>query len=185
MSPAAAEAASLEAQARELAWSSVQGWLADPAVVDRLRDQNVAHQTLSPEQIQTLDQQWRGELKQDQAQRSLINRVLARPLSTFLRAKAEASDGLVRELFVMDAKGLLAGSSRITSDYWQGDEDKWIRPFREGAEVHLGEVTRDESTQTYLLQVSFPIIEPGATRPIGAVTVGINVEKLGKSAAVD
>jgi hypothetical protein len=177
---ATARADELDARARELSWGWLQGWIGSAAVVAPVQEQNTTQGRLSDEEILALDQQWRAELKLEPAQRTLINRVLATPLSTYLRERAEASDGLVREVFVMDARALLVGTNRITSDYWQGDEDKWARVMRDGGDVHVESVARDESTQTYLMHVSYPIVAPGSSRRIGAVCVGVNVERLKK-----
>jgi hypothetical protein len=167
-------------QARELAWGAIQAWVASPAVTERVREQNAAHRALGEREILDLDEQWRSELKLDPGQRALINRVLGRPLSALLRERADGTQGLVRELFVMDSRGLLVGTSRITSDYWQGDEDKWLSVFRRGEPAHVGEIARDESTQTYLVHVSFPIAAAGSAQPIGAITVGLNAERLAR-----
>jgi len=43
-------------------------------------------------------------------------------------------------------------------------------------EIHFGDVEFDESSQTYLSQVSAPIMHEGEF--IGTITVGVNVEGL-------
>jgi len=50
-----------------------------------------------------------------------------------------ASDPLVTEAIVMDAHGANVCVSRETSDYWQGDEDKWKKPFLEGRPAFVDE----------------------------------------------
>ncbi|MEM8755288.1 MAG: hypothetical protein AAGF90_20180, partial [Pseudomonadota bacterium] len=75
------------------------------------------------------------------------------------------------------AKGLNVGQSAKTSDYWQGDEAKWRETYLVGPDaIHVSDVEEDESTQTFQIQVSLPIVDGGA--PIGAVTVGVDVEHL-------
>jgi hypothetical protein len=182
LTPATAVAADLDAEARERSWTWVQGWIADPAVVAPIEQQNATRGRLSEEEVLALDQRWREELKRDPGQRPLINEVLASSLSSYLRERTAQGDGLVREVFVMDARGLLVGTNRITSDYWQGDEDKWRRVMRDGADAHVEPVAKDESTQTYLMHVSFPVFAPGTTRRIGVICVGVNVERLRKPA---
>ena len=78
----------------------------------------------------------------------------------------------------MDAKGLNVGQSDVTSDYWQGDEAKFQKSFGAGAgAVFVDEAEKDESTQMLQSQASMTIVdETGA--PIGAITVGINLDKL-------
>jgi len=78
----------------------------------------------------------------------------------------------------MDAKGLNAGQSGVTSDYWQGDEEKFRRSFGAGPHGIFVDIARkDESTQVLQSQVSITIVDE-AQRPIGAITVGINLDQL-------
>ena len=111
----------------------------------------------------------------------MIDDILGNSLSGFLKAKKEEGDGLFTEIFVMDNKGMNVGQSDITSDYWQGDEAKWIKTYAKGAAaLHIGKVKEDESTQTFQSQVSLSIVDPKDGRVIGAITVGVNVEMLGQ-----
>ena len=113
------------------------------------------------------------------ASKPTIDKVLGNSLSTFLKAKQAAGNGLYTEIFVMDNKGLNVGKSNITSDYWQGDEPKWQETYSKGAgSIHISEVEEDESTQTYQSQLSLPIVDPATQAVIGAITIGINVEGL-------
>ena len=109
----------------------------------------------------------------------LIASVLANSLSAYLKdVKADAA-GLYTEIFVMDDKGLNVGQSDVTSDYWQGDEAKWKKTFLAGADgLLIDEVEFDESSQTYQSQVSVAIVDPTTGKSIGAVTVGVDVEKV-------
>ena len=59
----------------------------------------------------------------------MIDDILRNSLSGFLKAKKKESEGLFTEIFVMDNKGMNVGQSDITSDYWQGDEAKWIKTY--------------------------------------------------------
>ena len=109
----------------------------------------------------------------------MIDGVLANELSIYLAAAAAESEGLLTEVFVMDAKGLNVGQSSVTFDYWQGDESKWKKTFLAGkGAVFIDKVEEDESTQTFQTQVSLAIADPSGN-VIGAVTFGINVEQLG------
>jgi hypothetical protein len=66
-----------------------------------------------------------------------------------------------------------------TSDYWQGDEAKFIKSYSGGkGAVFVDEVKFDNSTQAYLVQVSVPVKD--GDKAIGAITFGINVDKFGK-----
>ena len=78
----------------------------------------------------------------------------------------------------MDNKGLNVGQSDMTSDYMQGDEAKWQKTFSQGAGVmFIDEVEFDESSKAFQSQASVTIVDESG-KPIGAITVGVNVEKL-------
>ena len=144
-----------------------------PTVIRAIQAQNETTAGLSDAQIIELDQTWRAETKA--ADRPLINATLAKPASVVLSELAANSQGRLTEVFVMDARGLNVGQSTTTSDYWQGDEEKFTETFPNGADaMHVSEIEFDESTQTYQGQVSISIVDPDTGVPIGAVTFGID-----------
>jgi hypothetical protein len=157
--------------------SAVKPWLADAILVKAITDQNTAHANLTQADIDQLDKTWRAETAV--SSRPLIDKVQGNALSVYLREKAAASNGLYTEIFAMDDKGLNVGQSEVTSDYWQGDEDKWRLTYTKGAQaIHISDVEQDESTQTYQSQLSLPVTDPASGEVIGAITLGINVEGL-------
>ena len=161
---------------KELA-EKIKPWLSDPAVVEAVKAQNAKTGGLSDADIDKLDKQWRAEAKGGGG--PLVNEVVGNALSTFLKGKKEASGGLYSEIFVMDAKGLNVGTSDVTSDYMQGDEGKWQKTYPVGPDaVFIDEVEFDDSSKAFQSQVSTTVVDPATGKPIGAITIGINVEKL-------
>ena len=147
-------------------------------MIQAIKEQNVKHASLSQDDVDRLDKQWRAETKAF-TRRPLIDSVLARPLSAYLKTVKARAGGLYDEIFVMDNKGLNVGQSDVTSDYWQGDEAKWRKTFLVGSNaVFVDEVDFDESTQTYQSQVNISIVDPSSNTVIGAVTVGVNVDEI-------
>jgi len=156
---------------------NIGAWLADPAVIEAVKAQNAKNAALDQAAIDALDKQWRAEAKAGGG--PMITEVTSNALSQFLVGKAKASDGLFLEIFVMDDKGLNVGQSDVTSDYWQGDEPKWQKSFGAGPGGRLiDEVDFDDSAKAFVSQVSRTIVDPADGHAIGAVTVGVNVEKL-------
>ena len=94
---------------------------------------------------------------------------------------SDQAGGLYTEIIVMDGKGLNAGQSAVTSDYWQGDEDKWSKTYAARPDaVFVDEVEKDESRRRcFSSQVSFTIIDPATNQVIGAITFGVNLDQLG------
>ncbi|MEM8877987.1 MAG: hypothetical protein AAGD23_08940 [Pseudomonadota bacterium] len=161
---------------KEYVNANVMSWLSDPAVVSAIKAQNDKTAGMSAAQIEEMDQKWRAET--GASDRPMIEGILANDLSAFLKDKKNAAAGMITEMFVMDAKGLNVGQSDVTSDYWQGDEAKWQKTYKVGPNaIFVDEIEKDESTQTLQSQVSVSITDESGA-PIGAITLGINVDAL-------
>ena len=160
-----------------LAQSDIAAIAADPVIIAAITAQNATTGAYDQAKIDELDLQWRAEV--DAAAKPLIDATLGSDASKHLVEVQAASAGKYAEIFVMDAKGLNVAQSTLTSDYWQGDEDKFTASFGAGAgSVHIGEIEQDESTQAFQSQVSIPITDPATGALIGAITVGVDVSML-------
>ena len=161
----------------ELANGKLREIAQDPALISAIVAQNQQTAGYDAAKIDELDKQWRAEV--DAADKPLINATLANAASQFLAKAQTDSAGLFTEIFATDAVGLNVAQSSVTSDYWQGDEDKFTKSFGAGAAgVFLGEVEQDESTQTFQSQVSITITDPASGQPIGSITAGVDLSKL-------
>ncbi|MGF1607838.1 MAG: hypothetical protein ACFCUQ_00470 [Kiloniellales bacterium] len=174
---ASASANDYEPQIRAAFETKIKPWLSDPKVVEAIKAQNQKHVGLSEAEIDTLDKQWRAEAKAGGG--PLIDEVMANALSSFLKSKKSEIGGLVTEMFVMDNLGLNVGQSDVTTDYMQGDEAKWQKTYPAGpGAVFVDDVEFDDSTESFQSQISVTIVDPATGEPIGAITVGVNVEEL-------
>lgn len=151
-------------------------WINNPVLISAIKAQNAKNANLSEAEIIALDKKWRAEV--DAGDKPMISAVLGNPASSFLKEQQAASGGVISEVFAMDNKGLNVAQSEITSDYWQGDEAKFQKSYGAGKDaVFVDGVEKDESTQALQSQVSLTVKdETGA--PIGAITIGINVDAL-------
>jgi hypothetical protein len=164
------------APVREVVEARVRPWISDPLLVAAVKAQNAANAGLTEENILALDQTWRSEVESDA--HPMIDAVLSNPLSQFLRRKQDESEGTITEIFVTDARGLNVGQSDVTSDYWQGDEEKFTRPMGMGpGGIFIDVAERDESTQMLQSQASLTISDENG-QPIGVITVGVNLDQL-------
>jgi hypothetical protein len=163
---------------RELVASRLRAIADDPAVVSAVIAQNAENGAVTTADIDRLDKQWRAET--DSAEKPLIARTVDSPLSAHLKQVREQAEGIITEIIVMDSKGLNVGVSDVTSDYWQGDEDKWIKTFEVGPDaVFIDDIELDESTQTLQSQVSLSVVDPATGTVVGAITFGVDMEALG------
>jgi len=158
-----------------LATSDIAAFASDPILIAAINAQNAVTSGYDQAKIDALDTQWRAEV--GATSRPLIDATLSNAASQYLAGVQEASLGKYTEIFAMDAKGLNVAQSTLTSDYWQGDEDKFTASFGANA-VHIGEIEQDESTQVFQSQVSVPISDPATGALIGAITVGVDVSML-------
>lgn len=156
---------------------NVEKWLSDPIVIDAINEQNEWYAYLTPTEISTLDEKWR--IKIEGENHPIVDKVLSNDLSKFLTEKQDASNEMLTEIFVMDAKGLNVGQSKVTSDYWQGDEAKWTKTFLKGPDaLFIDDIDIDDSTLKFQSQASMTITDPETGKAIGAITLGFNIEKL-------
>ena len=161
----------------ELAKGEIAAFASDPALIAAINAQNAVTSAYDQAKIDALDAQWRAEV--GTASKPLIDATLANAASQYLAGIQAASAGKYTEIFAIDAKGLNVGQITLTSDYWQGDEDKFTASFGAGADaVHIGEIEQDESTQIFQSQVSVPVTDPATGAVIGAITVGVDVSML-------
>ena len=159
----------------EYARTDLQEWINDPVIIYAIKEQNDLHRDMNQLRINKLDYQWREEGSYG----ALVVDLLDRQASIILRERRESSDGIVNEIIVMDAYGLNVAISDRTSDYFQGDEAKWQETFQKGPDaVHISELEFDESTGKVQTQVSLTVVDPETGGAIGAVTLGISLEKL-------
>lgn len=161
----------------ELANAKLREIAQSPVLIAAIAAQNAQTAGYDAARIDSLDKQWRAEV--DAADKPLIDATLGSEASAYLASVQADSAGLFTEIFATDALGLNAAQSTVTSDYWQGDEDKFSQTFSVGADaVFLGEVELDESTQTYQSQVSITITDPATGQPIGSITAGVDLSLL-------
>lgn len=156
----------------------IRKWLANPVVEISIKAQNRKYKSMSQDEVDKLDKEWRAETKADD--QPLIAATLSSPLSNYLTQIQAASGGLFTELFIMDAIGLNVGQSAVTSDFWQGDEGKYQKTFPKGATaVFVDEPEFHDGTKTWRAQVNLSIAD-ATSQPIGVVTVEYNLTELAR-----
>ena len=133
-----------------------------------VKTHNAQEAQQSEADIKALDARWRAD------DRELIDPILEHELSQYLAQIVAASEGTITEIIVMGIKGGNVAVSSQTSDYWQGDEEKWQKTV--GAktdERFIDGVEFDESTGTFSQQMSQRFQIDG--RASGAITIGFDI----------
>ncbi len=151
---------------------NVKPWLDEPVLIDAVRKQNEITKDYDQARIDQLDQEWRG--LEENAAAPMIRSVVTGELAEFLRDRKVGSGGAIVEAIVMDAKGLNVAAMEAPSDFWQGDEAKFLNSFGKGVDgVDYGDIELDESSGSYQAQLSYPLVDPDDGTLIGAITVGV------------
>jgi hypothetical protein len=169
---------SLEADRRleHVIEEKVKPLLRHPAVINAVKLQNQRNSKLKQEEILALDAEYLSyRLKGKKT--TFVAEILDSELSRKLQKIKRENDGVFTEIFVMDNRGLNVAQSDVTSDFWQGDENKWQRTYLLGPHaLYISQIDYDESTGKHQLQVSATVSEHGL--PIGAVTFGVDLSQL-------
>lgn len=149
-------------------------WVNDPVIVAAINKANSENKNRTQATIDRLDKEWRAVKGID----ANIKKYLENDAAMFLKRKQSESP-YYAEIFIMDYQGCNVAQSDKTSDFWQGDEAKFQKSYNNGkGAVFADAVEFDESAQTYLIQVSLPVVDPATKQVIGAMTVGIDLDNL-------
>ncbi|MEG3640980.1 PDC sensor domain-containing protein [Magnetococcus sp. PR-3] len=139
-------------------------------VVAAVQAQNATGLTL--EAIKRVDEHWKAEEGVDDTMQELIDSDCGQVLIGW-----KDENLYLTEVFAMDNQGANVCMSDKTSDYWQGDEAKFIKSFAGGqGTVHISELELDQSSQSYQVQISIPVKAAG--KVIGAMTFGVEIEAI-------
>lgn len=155
---------------KDLAKTKLAGYGKDPVIVKAVAAENAKGKTL--DQIKKTDKLW----QQTSGIADFMKAIMESKCGQHL-GHIQKSEPFFAEIFVMDNQGANVAMTDKTSDYWQGDEAKFKKSFNNGAgAVFVDEVEFDDSAQTYLVQVSVPVLD--GKKVIGAITFGIDVDKV-------
>jgi hypothetical protein len=142
----------------------------DPIIIEAVKTENAKGKTM--DEIKAMDERWGNTAGVADFMRALMDSACGRHIR-----ELQKSQPYFAEIFVMDNQGANVAMTDKTSDYWQGDEAKFQKSFNNGAgAVFLDAVEFDESTNTYLVQISVPVRDGG--KAIGVITFGINMEQV-------
>ncbi|MEA1967229.1 MAG: ABC transporter substrate-binding protein [Thermodesulfobacteriota bacterium] len=140
----------------------ISKWATDPIVIESVKAQNAKDMSL--ETIKAIDKEWIAG-----GQKELVESLQNNKAGLFLREKILSNKDFYTEAFLCDAKGAVTGEYPKTSDYWQGDEQKFTESII--GKVYTGPLLNDESTKSFSVQISVPVMDSGST--IGVLVVGL------------
>jgi hypothetical protein len=168
--PPVSAVAQTDEQVRQIAQaraSKARAIASDPELLQAVLAKNAQRET--DEQIRTRDRQWINN-PADPLRRALTESRCAERLRELVK-----DDPLVAEVILMDEHGANVCVSKATSDYWQGDEAKWEKTFREGLDPFVDAPAFDLSSGVFAVQLSVPVRKE-ATR-VGALTLTLKIPR--------
>ncbi len=152
-------------------------WAANPLVVQAVKNAN-SQPRKSLYEIIMLDNAWIEGECDPKFYSQFAENECARYLKQIQKENAKGKF-LYAEIFVTDNRGCIIAQTQKTSDYWQGDEDKFAKAYADGkGEIFIDESIYDESTQSILIQVSVPVMDDQNGSAIGVMIIGMNISVL-------
>jgi hypothetical protein len=142
-------------------------------VVDPVKAHNAAYPNApTAEEVIELEQQWYAQKTTTPG--DLLREVNDNALSQFLKQLKAISGGRITEILIMGHHGRLVAESDVATDYYQGDEPKYLETYPKGPDaVFVDNVKFDQSANAVQAQASFTLTDPKTGEPIGAATVGL------------
>lgn len=154
----------------DLANSKLVPYGSDTVIVKAVKDENAKGKTLA--QIKELDARWLVTPGIADYMKALMDSECGKHIKT-----VQKSAPYFAEIFVTDNQGANVAMTDKTSDYWQGDEPKFIQCYKEGqGTLYISDVSFDDSSQAYVVQVSVPVKDGDKT--IGMIMFGINPDNV-------
>ncbi|BED91197.1 hypothetical protein PspMM1_36650 [Pseudoalteromonas sp. MM1] len=150
----------------------LEGLISQPIITDTVTQSN--HIQLSKKELKLADELWVKEVKAHQ--HGLAKKMLLIDASLYLKQWQTQFNGIVTETILIDKQGKNAAISKITSDYWQGDESKFSLVYKQSIAHRFSSVEYDASTHHFQVHLSLPIKDPQGEH-IGVITLGVDVEK--------
>lgn len=143
----------------------------NPSIIRAVEEQNSRLITLA--EIKNRDEIWKNA---GGGMNGLIRETTQNDVARYFQRRVE-NNSAIDEVFLTDNQGANVAAFPPTSDYWQGDEEKWTASYNNGnGVVFIGPLEFDESTQKTQVQISAPVISKEQT--IGVLVLGVSVDYL-------
>jgi hypothetical protein len=150
--------------------TEIAGWAAEAPIVSGVKDQNAKGPIAGMD-----NPKWKATKRSD----PIVKELQSNAAASLLSEKVTASNGAFGEAFLSAAQGEKVAFVEKTSSYIHKGAPKFDVPFNEN-KAWQGKPEFDESTQTYAVQISVPVLDGG--KPTGVLVVGVNLTYLEKIA---
>ncbi|MCG9709557.1 MULTISPECIES: cellulose-binding family II protein [unclassified Pseudoalteromonas] len=131
-------------------------------------------QLISSEELEQFDNLWEQQVIDNKP--IMAESYLKLEGSQFLQVWQRQMQGIITEIIVTDKQGKNVIISAVTTDYWQGDEAKFLNMYQQDDDYYIDTLEFDESTKHFQVQFSVPIFDE-KKHQIGVLILGVDVEK--------
>jgi hypothetical protein len=154
--------------------AEMQEWAKQPILLEALRKANRENR-MSLAEIMEKDGAWR----QAKQVTPFIQQFLTNAVAHYLQEIQADSGGLYAEILITDTKGVIIAETSRTTDYYQADEEWWVRTYNGGTGyLFRSKPLFDESSQSYNIDLCLPIYESQGQEVIGILKAGVSILKL-------
>lgn len=145
-----------------------------PEIQRALSFQKVLSSKTKPE-LDQIDVAWQEASKNGNAK--FMDKYLLKSANQYLHELVSKEQSILSEIIVVNTKGYNIAVDPMTSDFWQGDEDKFLKAInlKEGS-FFEDLIVYDASSHTFAVQFSTPFWTDDG-RLQGVITFGVDVDK--------
>ena len=112
----------------------------------------------------------------------LIKSYLENSLASKLKTHQAFNPKKYAEIIATDIQGALIAATGKTSDYYQGDEEWWVKAFNGGrGAIHVDGICFDKSANLYSLNISIPVMDESNRHAIGVIKMVLNAKEVFKT----
>jgi hypothetical protein len=137
----------------------------NPQIIEIIKRFNEKNQDISISDILKDDKKW----KETKGIDDFIKPFIINECAQFLIEFQEQYDEFP-EIFITDENGLIVGETNKTSDYYQADEQWWIKAYNNGiGRIYFGEIEYDESAHAEAISIYIPVMDSQYNKAIGVI----------------
>lgn len=149
----------------------------EPSVVAAVSSANQKYGKLDQNAVQAksqeLDKDWNTP-KADQVVKAIVNS----GVSDILRRHRDINGKLLR-VTVVDEQGATVAATEKPMHYLQSDREEWRALYSQGkVAAYITDIRYDEQTRLNYISLSFPVLQPGTGRFIGAVNALVDISPI-------
>lgn len=146
----------------------------NPQIIEIIKRFNEKNQEISISDILKDDKKW----KETKGIDDFIKPFIINECAQFLIEFQEQYDEFP-EIFITDENGLIVGETNKTSDYYQADEQWWIKAYNNGiGRIYFGEIEYDESAHAEAISIYIPVMDSQYNKAIGVIKAVCDITAL-------